>query len=164
MATARTGARRGNRRARRCRDFAATPEIGADGQKIAVELIDQRRHGDAERETDGYTYGAHQQDLNEKNAEDLRAGGADAAHRGDDLHALVDERRHGIGDADATDEQRRKSDENQELPQPLERARDLRRGIVAVGAGEAGVRQLLRIRLAQRRKRFAIFRQRRRAA
>ena len=130
-----------------------------DGQKIAVELIDQRRHGDAECETDGYTNGAHQQDLNEENAEDLRAGGADAAQRGNDLHALVDERRNGIRDADATDQERCKSDENEELPEPLERPRDLRRGIVAVGTGEAGGRQLLGISLAQRRKRIAIFRQ-----
>ena len=87
-------------------------KTGPDGQKIAVELIDQRRHGNAECETDGYTNGAHQQDLNEENAEDLRAGGADAAQRGNDLHALVDERRNGIRDADATDQERCKSDEN----------------------------------------------------
>ena len=86
--------------------------IGADRQKIAVELIDQRRHGNAERQTDRYADGAHQQDLNEEDADDLRARGADAAQRGDDLHALVDECRDGVCDADAADEQRSESDED----------------------------------------------------
>ena len=63
----------------------------------------------------------------------MAAGGADALHGGDDLAPLVDERRHGVGDADAADEQRRQADERQELAQPIERAAHLRRGIAAVG-------------------------------
>ena len=75
----------------------------------------------------------HRQHLGEEDAEHHAAGGADALHGGDDLAPLVDERRHGVGDADAADEQRRQADERQELPQPIQRAAHLRRGIAPVG-------------------------------
>ena len=44
----------------------------------------------------------------------------------------IDECRNRICDADAADQQRREADEDQELPQPLQHPRDLRRGIEPV--------------------------------
>ena len=78
----------------------------------------------------------------EEDAEHHAARGADALHRGDHLAPLVDEGRHRVGDADAADQQRGEPDERQELPQPLERAAHLRRGIAPVGDGEARLGQL----------------------
>ena len=78
----------------------------------------------------------------EEDAEHHAARGADALHRGDDLAPLVDEGRDRVGDADAADEQRGQPDERQELPQPLQRAAHLRRGIAPVGDREARLGQL----------------------
>ena len=96
----------------------------------------------AEHETEHDAHGRHRQHLGEEDAEHHAAGRADALHGGDHLAALVDERRHRIGDADAADEQRRQADEGQELPQPLQRAAHLRGGIAPVGDGEPGLGQL----------------------
>ena len=77
------------------------------------------------------------------------AGGAEALEGGDDLAAAIDVGGNRIGDADAADQQRGEADQGQELAQPLERARHLRRGIAAVAHGEAALGQRLLDALAE---------------
>src|SRR5439155_20315469 len=81
--------------------------------------------------------------------QDRPAGGAQAFEGGDDLAPAIDVGGDRVGDADAADEQRGEPDEGEELPQPLERARDLRRGIAAVAHGEAAFGQGLLDALAE---------------
>ena len=43
-------------------------KVDADGEEIAVEPVDDERHGDAQDEADQDTDDAHQQDLHEEDA------------------------------------------------------------------------------------------------
>ena len=106
-----------------------------------------------------------QQHLQQMDREDRAAGGAEALEGGDDLAAAIDVGGDRIGDADAADQQRGEPDQRQELAQPLERARDLRRGIAPVAHGEAALGQRLLDALAEgRRDRRPTGRLRRRAS
>ncbi len=58
-------------------------------------------------------------------------------HGGDDVAPPIDERRDGARDADAADEKRCQPEEGQELAQPVERARDLRRRVAPICNHEA---------------------------
>src|SRR4029077_2126917 len=65
----------------------------------------------------------------------------EALEGGDHLAAAVDIGGDRIGDADAADQQRGQADERQELAQPLQRARNLRRRVAPVADGEAALGQ-----------------------
>ncbi len=124
-------------------------ELGLDRQGVAEE--GRQRHGNekAERDADDDADAGDQQHLQQVDAEDDAAGGADALEGGDDLAPAVDVGGDRVGDADAADQQRREPDQRQELAQPLQRARDLRRGIAPVAHREAALGQGLLDALAK---------------
>ena len=86
---------------------------------------------------------AIKQHLRQMDAEHDAACRAEALEGGDHLAPAIDVGRNRIGDADAANQQGGQADQRQELAQPFQRARDLRRGIAPVAHGEAGFGQRL---------------------
>ena len=82
--------------------------------------------------------------LHQIDREHAAAAGAERLQRRDDVAAAVEMALHGIGDADAADQQRRQADKREELREALDVALELRRGVAARADLPAGLRKLLR--------------------
>src|SRR5262245_58901060 len=82
-------------------------------------------------------------------AEDDPAAGAEALEGGDDPASAIEVGGDRIGDADAANQQRRQANQGEELAQPLQGPRHLRRGIAPIANGKARFRQGLLYALAE---------------
>ncbi len=121
----------------------ADRQVGLDRQRIAQHVGQRHRDEKAEPYADDDADARDQQHLHEMHAEDHAAGGAEALEDGDHLAAPIDVGGDRVGHADASDQQRGQADQRQELAQPVERARHLRRRIAAVADGETTLGQRL---------------------
>ncbi len=106
---------------------------------MAEQGIAGERQSWTEDETGRDTQSRQHQNLDEINRKNIPAGGAERAKHGDRPPLLVEIARNRIGDARATDEQRRQSHERQKLPEPVDRPARARRRVAAIGDAEAGI-------------------------
>ena len=105
-----------------------------------------------------------EQDLDEIDADGEVRRRAEAFQRGDDVALSVEIAGHGIGDADAADDQRGEADQREELGEALDRPPEPRRGIVARPRLEAGIGEGVLDARGERRHRGVVERPRQRQA
>ena len=100
-------------------------------QQFAEQADDQIRQRGAGGEPDQRSDTCEHDHLGEIDREDVAAGGADGLEGRDDVAAAIDMAFHGIGDADAADQQRGEADQREELREAADGALQLRRGVAA---------------------------------
>ena len=104
----------------------------------ADDDIRQRRAGD---EADQRSDTCEHDHLRQIDRKHVAAGGADGLEGRDDVAAAIDMAFHGVGDADAADQQRGEADQREKLRETADGALELRRGIAAGADFPAGFRQ-----------------------
>ena len=152
--TARSPARRGRGRAAGCAkaSVTSTPNSAASASAAGIDAgfgrhrddrlqrrARRERHQRAEHQADDDAEAGDQHDLDQIDGEDEAAGGAEALEGGDDAALAVEIGAHGIGDADAADDQRGQADQRQELREALDIGRQRGRGVAARAHVPAGL-------------------------
>ena len=110
-------------------------------QQFSEQADDGKRHRRAERQPNHRADRGEQDDLREIDAEHVAPRGADGLEGRDHLEPAIDMALHGVGDADAADQQCCEADQGQELREAADIAFELRRGIGAAADLPAGLRR-----------------------
>src|SRR3984957_3650923 len=124
-------------------------------QEPAEHVYDDERQRGAGDESDERADHGEPNHLRQVNRKYVAAGGADRLEGCDDVAPAIDMALDGIGNAHAADQQRRQSDQRQELGEAADRALELRRSVVTGADLPAGVRQRLP-RIVDKPRRVAV--------
>ena len=125
----------------KCRRVNASLSGNRDERLQRSARAERHQHADDEADCDAYRRdGKHLDQIDRK---DESARGAEALEGGDDAALAVEIGAHGVGDADAADDQRGQADQGQELRKPFDIRGERRRGIAAIADAPAGVGKFL---------------------